>query len=73
MSGAFTTARLDLSDTFHFSISAVRNPSKNEGPTHDVIENTGPCFGTRPRPHDTFENKRLILESHDVLEKYGTY
>jgi len=35
-------ACFDLSDMFHLSISAGKRPSKNEGPTHDVDENTGP-------------------------------
>jgi hypothetical protein len=37
-------ACFDPSDIFHLSISAGKRPSKNEGPTHDVDENTGPVL-----------------------------
>jgi hypothetical protein len=46
-----------------------KNRSKNEGPTHNVIENTGPCLGIASPRHDIFENKRFTLKCHDVTEK----
>jgi hypothetical protein len=44
-----TCAYLDTSHTLQVSFSAWENTSKNEGPTHDVIENTTPCSKTASR------------------------
>jgi hypothetical protein len=42
--------------------------SRNEGRTHDVVDNKGSAF----RTHDVYENKALILACHDVVEnKYS--
>jgi hypothetical protein len=69
MNGVFTPAHPHLFDTAYLSISVVKNSSKNEGPSHDVIENTGPCLGIRVLPHDVYENTRFIVKCHDVPEK----
>jgi hypothetical protein len=51
------------------SFFAWENTSKNEGPTHDVIENTTPCSRIASRIHDVYENKRFAILPHDVIEK----
>jgi hypothetical protein len=71
MIAELATACLNLSKPFHpcMCMSAEKTPLKNEGPSHDVDENTGPGFHTASRAHDTYDNKWLIAKSHDVTEK----
>jgi hypothetical protein len=40
---------------FHLPNSALETPLKNEGPSHDVIENKGRRSGSAPLSHDLIE------------------